>query len=572
MSFKMKYFYKLAIVLVYIHTYFMRNRCVRKVFLAEKEPDSGVKSGDGKGSYDDDDDTMTEVIRLLSLQALGQEQEEQKKSEEEGAAGGAEEKGAAGGEEEMGAVGGEEEMETGETSPRKRRLSLRQTHFQLKDIKKYKGSSEEEQTEKVQEKGATSSVSSSKVAPEEKPEKTNDPELDEFRRVLKECDDMNVEIGEEAIEEYIEVGVNTVEKISQVHKDYPLNLAKGIDFENPRMPFGVADKNFDLKSENELRDTLYFDDYMNIPLFEFLNNTMVGNLSLAKVNHLYVKESMKYQACSGSLLEYLGSKNLSFNIDHYFGLNLGTYLSEEQCEICNFEDPKIRAIRERHVENTYVVERLTVINCFRHLNFAERRKLRDIIFYQHKNISHIKKTLSLLAEKRFKIKKDSMLLSQNFSLPKNFIYKDVILLTCLHYVTSYSIVILKPLKIKVVGKGVIQYREFYNTSGMLNHLIALLEFMENNSQLCRKFFDTYKNVGGFYPRLKSTDDIVPIFNYLTVRYQICCIMYNIGKLISKFQYCEDRVTNYEEHLLGDYVKTIFSLERTLNKAKELLKH
>ncbi|GAB68222.1 hypothetical protein PCYB_127870 [Plasmodium cynomolgi strain B] len=492
----MKHFYKLAIVLAYIHTYFMRNRCVRKVFLAENEPDSGVKSGDGKGSYDDDV-LMEEVINLLSLHALGQEEEEQKNPKKRNR-----KNPKKGNKKNLKRRNRKNPKKRNRKNPKKRnrknpkkrvqlkgrmkwRLSYRQTHFLLEDIKKCKRSSEEE----VQEKGTTSSASSSKDAPEEKPEKLDDLQLDEFRHVLKECDDIFFEIDDEKIEEYLKAGIHSKEKISELNNEYPLNLSKGINFDNPRAPFGVVEKNFEKKSENEIRATLYFDDFLSTPLYEFLNNTMVGELSLAKVNFFYVKERIKYQPCNNFLLNYLGTKNKPLNIDSFLCLNIGTYLSQDKCEICNFCDTRIRAIREKNVENDYTLERLKQTSVSRHLNYSERKKLREIVFHQLQNISYLRKALSFFAEKRNKIKKDAALLSQNFSLPKNYLYKDVILLTCLHYVISYAIVILKPLKIKVDGKIMIGYREFYFVSGLLNQLIFLLEFMEHNSIVSKILYD-----------------------------------------------------------------------------------
>ncbi|EUD69560.1 hypothetical protein C922_00424 [Plasmodium inui San Antonio 1] len=231
--------------------------------------------------------------------------------------------------------------------------------------------------------------------------KTYDHDLDEFRHVLKKCDDIFFEIYDKPLEEYVKAGMHNIGEISQLHKEYLLKLAKGIDFENASKPFGVAKKNFEMKSENELRGTLYFHDLMNIPLFEFLNNTTVGNLSLAK-ELIFLRKNVKF-------------------------------------EILRIQ--KTRAIREKNMENRYVVERLKQINATRHLNYAEGKKIIDIIIYQLRNM-------------------------------------------------SYAIVILKPLKIIVLRKDVIEYREFYIASGLLNRLIALLEFIEYNSQLCHEYFKT----------------------------------------------------------------------------------
>ncbi|CAA9989787.1 KELT protein [Plasmodium knowlesi strain H] len=578
MSFKMEYFYKIVIVLAYIHTYLMQNRCVRKVFLAENEPDSGVKRGDEKGSYDDE--IVTRVMNLLSVQTLGKEEEEQEKSEKEDSLEGVEEMGAVGGMEEMGAVGGMEEtgaagwmeeMEVGETSSRKRRLIPRLGYFQLENIKKSKGSSEEEaELEEIQEEAATSSALSSKDAPEEKPEEAKDYEINEFKGVLRECDNINFEINDEGIEEYLKARITGKEKISELNKAYPLNLGKGINFDNPRNPFGEEEEP-EIRNETELREKLYFDSFMEIPLFEFLNNTAVGNLSLEKINSLYVQQGIKYLPCNNFLLEYLGPKNIYFNIEQFFRDNIVTYLSEDKCEICNFDDTKKIVIGQKNEENNKEVERLTEIKRTRELTYAERQKLRYIIFYHLRNMSYVGKRLSCFSEKRIKIKKDIALLLKHFSLPKNYIYKDVSLLACLHYTLSYVILILKPLRVKVIGKNEIDHRELHNTSGLVNYFIALLEFIETNSQLCQKFFKTYENTGGFYPRLKSSEDIVEIFNYLMIKRQLYSIIYNIGKFLSKFKYCEEQVAYYEEHIVGEYVKLTFSLGRTLNKARELYK-
>ncbi|ANQ10337.1 Uncharacterized protein PCOAH_00047540 [Plasmodium coatneyi] len=641
----MEYFYKLVIVLAYIHTYLMHSRCVKKVFLAENEPDPGVKSEDGKGPYEED--VLTEVMNLLSFKTLGEEKVEQEKSEEEGAVGGVEGRGAVGGVDELGAVGGVDElgavggveelgavggveelgavggveelgavggveelgavggveelgavggveelgevggveelgevggvedMETGEKSPRKRRLILRKARFQLENIKKYKGTSEEDvQMEEVKEKGTTSSESSSDDAPEEKPEEkpeeAGDAALIEFKHVLRVCDYIYFEINDEAIDEYLKTRVYGIERISELHKEYPLNLGKAIDFESLRKPFGVADESLVLINETELHEMLYFDDYMKIPLLDFLNNTTVGKLPLTKVNSLYSQVGIKYLPWNNYLLEYLSPRSISFNIDHFFNNNIGTYLSDEKCEICNFDDTRRMVIGEKNKENNNIVEALREMKNSRELSYGERQRLRYIIFYQLRSLAYVEKKLSFFGEKRNRIKNDLTLLSEYFPLPKKYVYKDVTLLTCLHYVSSYIIVILKPLKGKV-GKNMIEHRELLNTAALVNHLIAVMEFMENNSQLCQKFFEIYRHLRGFYPRLKSSEDIVKMFNYLMIRRQLFCIMYNIGKLLSKLQYCEDQVTNYEDNIFGDYAKLTFSLERTLDKAKELYK-
>ncbi|KJP86720.1 hypothetical protein AK88_03632 [Plasmodium fragile] len=546
----MKYFYKLAIVLSYIHTYFMQYRCVRKVVLAENEPECGVKSGDRKGSCDD---TIIEVIKLFSFDTLEEEADEQKKSEKECA------------------VGEEEEIESGEACPRRSRSFSRPAYDELEDNKKYKGKYEEEvQLEHVQEKETSSSESPSKDEPEQTPKNTNDPEIHEFRHVLMECSKIPYEINEEVIEGYLKARIHGPEEISQLHNEYPLYLSKGIDFDNIRMPFGVVQENFEQKSETELFEMLHFDDFMNIQLFDFLNTTMIGNLSLARINSLYIQQRIKYLPCYSYLLEYLGKTNTCFNIYRFFNNNMGTYLSEEKSDICNFNDAKIRIIQEKNMKNSNAVERLKEIRKTRHLTNSEREIVGDMIFYQVKNISCVKNILSFFARKRTKIRKDALLISQHFPLPKHYIYRDDILLTSLHYTLSYAIVTLRPLMIKVVEKELIERSEFYFTSALINNLLVVLEFIEHNSQLCQQFFKTYNDLSGFCPRVQSIEDIIITYNYLMMRRQICSIMYNICKLHLKFQYCEYQITNYEDNIFGDYVSLIASLEHTLNDAKNLL--
>ncbi|GAW82721.1 hypothetical protein, conserved [Plasmodium gonderi] len=617
----MKNFYNLSIVLLYIHIYFIRNKYVKKVFLAEKQPDSDSKSYYEKD--DNDDDNLDAAINLLSLKYTEHKSEEVGavveqeelgavvEQEELGAFGDGEELGVAGGPEEVGVVWEEEELgafgeaeelgafggaeevgelgvleEMGEVegsketefyiqNNRRKRLYARKTQFDVIETKNDKETEEEaktkDQKDELPENETSPSEPLSKDIPEKEQENVCNPDLEEFRSVLQELQEKDTELDIETIEEYLSVGVNKIREISELHKEYPLYLGKKIDFVNIRKPFGIEEENTGDKSEYELQERLYFDDFCYMPLFEFLNNTKIENLSLTTVYSLYNREGINHFPCSNSLLKYLSLKNPEFDIENFLRVNVDLYLSQEKCEVCNFDDPKFRLIKEKNVENKFVIKELVVAHSTRSLTYDEKRIIKSIIFHQIKHISHIKSALTSFAEKIKKIKSDSRILFDYFPVHRNFLYKDDILCTCLHYITCYSMVLLKPLYDKAARGQSISYREFYIVSVKINYIFAQLEFVQHNSHLYQVFCNIYKNMNPFYPRLKTVDDITPIFNYLTVRRQLFCILFNISKFFSKMISCEQIATHYELDIHPKLLKLLFSVECTHNNAKQLLK-
>ncbi|SBT43838.1 KELT protein [Plasmodium ovale wallikeri] len=559
----MTHFYMLTIfILLYTHTYWKVNKCVRKVNLAERELAHKRKGGDTEDEFDEE--SFTTHMSLLSMSYAGKEEDE--KLEELGAVGGVAKK-----------VELEDSWssESDEEHDRRRRGSKRK--FDSKDFEEHEETSKETQGKAIRKKQLqehteeqSSSSSENKKSDKSSIDVVGDS-LGVFAKSVIECHASLPTVSTSSIREYLYAGISGEERVSKLHDDYPLNQSKKIDFKNLRSPFGTEVKSLKDLDEEQINNIFFIDDFLQAQLSDFLKNTHVGNLSLEHVYSLYKGGGINYIPCNTDMLEYLASMFSSFNIKNFICKNSEKYLGTPEDYVCHFGNEKIFSIQENAKKDIRFLEYLKKKSKDRHVTNKEKKLIKQVIYAGLKNLTTIKKILRTNERKIEKITRDLKELLDLFPVNIKYMLREDMIVTSLHYILIYSFKLINPLHKKFQNKEFVECRNFFSVSSLLNELINLQEILEFNSILFNIFTNLYPDFNRHCPRLQSLEDIEGVFNFLIMKIYFVVIIFNISKFLSKMDMCTRMIEDYKENGCSLYNKTLTEVKYILQEAKEIVK-
>ncbi|SBS89438.1 conserved Plasmodium protein, unknown function [Plasmodium ovale] len=557
----MTHLYALTIlILLCTHIYWKRNTCVKKINFAERESEHKRKDSDVQDDFDVD--PISRVMELLSMNFYGKETERL---------------------EELGIMGGSEGMEhvqvypKGEHEDKYNRRRESQKKITSEGFESHEGTSKEVQGEEAKEtqqheiepkKGSSLLVSNTSYKSSVEIDKAV---LQDFVKSINKSNALLPTYSSSFIEEILGAGISGEENVSKLHEEYPVNQSKKIDFKNLRSPFGAEMEGLKNMNEDQLNDTLFFDDFFVCSLNDFLKETIVGKFSLADVNSFYNEGSIKLIPCNADILRYLSSKFSQFNIENFLSKNMRIYLERNDDSICRFENTKIPLIQQHTMKDLTFLENLKINKKSRNVTYGEQQELRQVIYNGNRNSSYMIRKLSLYEKRIEQIEYDLGLLLQNFPINMKYLPREVVIITCIHYTLSYSVELVKPLQSKVMSKDIIKYKNFYYVSSCLNVLINNLEILEFNSQSYNLFTKIYPIFDRHYPRLYSFQDITSVFSFLVVKLHFIVVIFNIVKLFSKLDMCNVDIAYYRENILAAYNKIITDAQTSLRDAQDLIK-
>ncbi|SBT78556.1 hypothetical protein POWCR01_120072000 [Plasmodium ovale] len=557
----MCYLYKLAIlVLLYAHTCWKIEKCVKKTNLAEKEPSRELIAGNLEDDFDDDSTKLS-----MQFSSMGYpETREVEKPEELGAIEGAKK---------MGAIPKSLTQKPGDAYSR-RRLDCEIN--ELRDIQKHEGTSKdvvgkdanvEELCENEPEKSSMSEHNTLK-----KKKKFKDVEIgvaDAFVKSVIESNESVPSFNATSIQKYLGAGIDDAESIFKLNSEYPLNHSKKINFKNLRRPFGSVVKSLKYLNEMELYSIFFFDDFMETKLRDFLKVTKVGNFFLENVYSFYRVGCIRYIPCNIEMLGYLSSKFSPFDMEKFISRNIGIYLGLSENYVCNFKDKQISAIGKNTEKNIQFLENLKVNKRIRYVTRKEKRILQEIISNAKGNVENMKKLLNSFDRRINKIYNDSRELVKFFPVNRKYMHRDDMLITCIHYILIYCVNLIKPLYVKIQKGEVLQYSILSNIASSLNDLMYVLELLEFNSEIYNNFVKIYPDFDKYYPRLRSFEEIITVYNFLNVKIHFVVIIYNMVKFYLKMDQCLNIINFYKNNTYFVYTKLLSDAETTLKDATEM---
>ncbi|SBS89433.1 KELT protein [Plasmodium ovale curtisi] len=504
--------------------------------------------------------------------------------DELGAVGGIGELGTAGGIDEFGAVGRMGEMEGFECSwiteseeGYSRRRRYHKTKLESKEFEEHEGTLKEIQgvelmknqlQEKESEQRSTFSVYE---VPYESSIEIDKDELEVFVDSINKTNALLPSFNVLLIQLYLEAGISGQERISKLNEEYPLNRSKKIDFKNLRSPFGTEVKCLKDLDEEQLNDALFFDDFFVCSLSNFLKETKVGKFLLAEVCLFYKVGSIRFIPCNLELMKYLNSLFPSFDVEYFLYKNMGVYLARHRGYFWKFDDGKIDLIHRNTIKDNLFLEKLKIYKTTRELSHEETRKLRKAFHNANMNASRMRKLLKVYEARVYKIQEDLSTLLQFFPINIKYIPRDELIVTCIHYILSFCVQLIKPLYDKAQCNAYIEYDTFSNSSRSLNELLNHLEMLEFNSELYNIFCLRYPEFDKYYPRLNSFEEIISVYNYLVVKLQSVVVIFDISKFLLKLYSSLDVIKDYKENAFVLYTKILSDTEVVLRDAEELIK-
>ncbi|SBT78561.1 conserved Plasmodium protein, unknown function [Plasmodium ovale] len=569
----MSFLYVLTIVfLLCTPKYWKTNKCVRNISLAERESAQELKEIDAE---EFDEESFTTHMHLLSLSNARKEEDEN--IEELGAVGGIGEM------EELGAVGGTEEIEETESDwssesedeyGRERRDSRKGT--KSKKIEEYEDTTEEFIEKIVRQRRKYDLPEQSSLFPVyQKPYEIfidiDEDVLEVFVDSINRSNALLPTISVSLIQKYLEAGINGEERISKLHNEYPLNRCKRIDFKNLRKPFGTEMEGLKNMNEDQLNDTLFFDDFFVCSLNSFLKDTKVGNFPLAEVYAFYREGYIRFIPCNIELLDYLSSQFPNFDINYFLYRNMGIYLGRCHNYFWTFWHKRVPLIQKSTRRNKITIEQLKMERTYRNLTLEEMKALRKVFNNEKKHISGLRKLLKKFEKRIEKMNKDLRMLLQFFPVNMNYLYREERIITCIHYILTFCIKLIKPLYDKAQKNVLIEYNMFSNSSSSLNELLNLVEMLEFNSEIHNIFCTLYPQFDKYYPRLKSSDEIIAIYNYLLVKLQSVVVIFDINKFLLALHMSRNLIRRYRNNAFFSYISILSEAEDVFGEAKKLLK-
>ncbi|SBS89436.1 KELT protein [Plasmodium ovale curtisi] len=523
----MCYLYKLAIlVLLYAHTCWKIEKCVKKTNLAEKEPSRELIAGNLEDDFDDDSTKLSMQFSSMGYPETG----EVEKPEELGAIEGVQK---------MGAIRKSLTQKPDDAYSRHR---IDCEIDELRDIRKHEGTSKdvvgkdanaEELCKNEPEKSSMSEHNTSK-----KKNKFQDVEIgvaDAFVKSVIESNESVPHFNATSIQKYLGAGIDDEESIFKLNSEYPLNHSKKINFKNLRRPFGSVVK------------------------------------SLKYLNEMELVGCIKYIPCNIEMLGYLSSKFSPFDMEEFMSRNIGIYLGISENYICNFKDKQISVIGKNTEKNIYFLENLKVNKRIRYITRKEKRTLQEIISNAKGNVGNMKKLLNSFDRRIDKINNDLRGLVKFFPVNRKYMHRDDMLITCIHYILIYCVNLIKPLYVKIQKGEVLQYSILSNIASSLNDLMYVLELLEFNSEIYNNFVKIYPDFDKYYPRLKSFEEIITVYNFLNVKIHFVVIIYNMVKFYLKIDQCLNIVHFYKNNTYFVYTKLLSDVETTLKDATEMFR-
>ncbi|CRG94557.1 conserved Plasmodium protein, unknown function [Plasmodium gallinaceum] len=543
----MNYFYRISILLFYFHAQSHINKCIKKISLSEEFAKHALKSN----STDDihDNESTTEVVEDTDHSSESPKSEELK---------------------EMGAVGGCEKESTDEIESNQVENTFKKKNNIRKNKKRSKKRVENKQKEdEIPSRKLIKDVLRLQKIPQENSLSVNKEELKEFEVVITALNKVNENLNNSFIEKFLAFGIRK-EHAKGLNEEFPIYLGSKINFTNMEKPFGTEFKNLNAANKLELNDTLFFDNFMSINLYKFLNETYVGNLPLEKVPIMYYMKNINYLPYNIQILSFLNSKCTLQNILSKIPTLITLYLESDNPEICDFNERDSSLIHKENVRIINFLERLRANKRFRYFTEDEYAKLNRIISYAERNINLMQR-ITIGYNVKIDVINDGI---SNFlnkiSLDDKLLSRDNIIISCIFYILSYCIEFAKPLYEKILKRKRYTYEELFFISSNLNMYINILEFLEHNSKLCNDFHNHFRDLEAYYPRVKSGETLLFFYNYIMIKINIMSIIYNINKLFLRITFCERMVEKYKKHNYSEYGDIMNELQYILNTSVHLI--
>ncbi|CRG84539.1 conserved Plasmodium protein, unknown function [Plasmodium relictum] len=523
----MIYFYKTTILIFYLYEYYYINKYIKKILLSEKHAEHATNLHNINERYSKENDAYEKLVQYLT-KLISEDLEEIDSSKVD--------------ECKFENVEGNFEDESGEK----------------KSIRKHKIFLEQEE-KKEQEKKEQLPLETSLVSKNE---------LEEFEKITKGINIMNVDFSR--INKLLGLGISRNVDVQVLNDEFPLYLGPKINFKDITKPFGATFPILKDAIESDLHNTLFFDNFLTIDIYEFINKTYVGNLTLEKAYFSFILKDIRYVQYSEKVLEFLNSSCGLYNTLLNIPIFISVYLKNKEPEICIFFDEHFSKIRQNVETNTKFVENVIKSINYRYLTKDEKIRLGKIIANTKKYEHYLSTTINY-----FKVKIDTITEGIYFVekiTPNNkMLNRDNILISCIYFVLSYCIKFATPLYEKIINRGEYSRSEFFFVSSNLNNLINILEFLQHNSKLYNDFYENFENLDKHYPRVKSEDTFLNFYDFIMLKIHIIGIIYNICKISLKIVHCNQVKENYIKWKSHSYYKLLHDSRYIIQISSELLK-
>ncbi|KOB88688.1 hypothetical protein PFDG_03303 [Plasmodium falciparum Dd2] len=395
-------------------------------------------------------------------------------------------------------------------------------------------------------------------------------DIDEFRNVIITSKDINQKFDFTLIENYLGLGISTKEDVEKMNVKYPLYRGEKINFKNLRNPFRIEHPYLKEMESLYVSEILFFDDYLDMDLFSFLSEQVVGNLTLQKILIIFKNEGIKYLHFSEDTLKYVNFNYPDFNLYKCMNLYKKNYVDRDEKDICDFSNEDFPLIKENNKRIRAILLDLKRRSLNRNMTKGEKQLLKSIIFEQKKTYSLIRKILSNFTLITNKIRRDYSNILSNISSNGTLLPRDGFLLQSAYYILNYCLSIVKPFYDKIQKNEQYNYNEIARLSGMINSLINVLEFIEHNSALYNDLLDRCKCLQSFYPRVDSEQGLVKFYRYVIAKIEVMALVYDIHIILSKMNKCEMLIKEYERYKFPSYHRLLVNNEILLNDAERIL--
>lgn len=208
---------------------------------------------------------------------------------------------------------------------------------------------------------------------------------------------------------------------------------------------------------------------------------------------------------------------------------------------------------------------------YRELTSEEMQELRQIFNNGKRNTSGTRKLLKTFEKRIEKINEDLEAFLEIFFLNTKYLNRDELIFTCIHYILSFCVQLIKPLYDKAQCNAYIEYDTFSNSSRSLNELLSHLEMLEFNSELYNIICTLYPEFDKYYPRLNSFEEIISVYNYLVVKLQFIVVIFDISKFLLKLYMYINQIKCYRDHALVSYKNILSDTEALLRDSQRMIK-
>ncbi|SOV19925.1 conserved Plasmodium protein, unknown function [Plasmodium gaboni] len=400
--------------------------------------------------------------------------------------------------------------------------------------------------------------------------KISSDDVDEFRNVIITSKDINQKFHFTLIEEYLGLGISKKDDIERMCCKYPLYKGEKINFKDLRNPFRIEHPYLKEMESIYACEMLFFDDFLCVDLSSFLNEHMVGNLTLQKIIKIYKEEGIKYLYFSEDTLKYVNYNYPDFNLYKFLNLYKKNYFDRDERDICDFSTHEFPLIKENNRRTRAILLDLRRRSLIRNLTKGEKQLLKSIIFEEKKSFTLIRKILGNFTLIINKIRRDYSNATYNISSNGILLPRDEYLLQSAYYIINYCLSLVKPFYDKIINKEKYNYKEISRLSGTINSLINILEFIEHNSALYNDILDRCKCLQSFYPRVQSEEGLIRFYRYAIAKSEVIALVFDINVILTKMHKCEMLVKEYERYTYPSYHRLLTNTEILLNDAERIL--